>query len=286
MDENRLPTTVALVGPGRAGMALALAIRQLGVQVAGVAGRSIDADSTRQAAMLLDAPAVEVAAVGRRAELVIVATPDSAIGTTAVRLAASVEPGALVIHLSGAHGLAVFDAMTLTRPDVLVGALHPLQALPNAHDGASRLGGSWCAVTGPPLVTRLAIALEMAPFVITDDVRAAYHATACIASNHLVALLAQVERLAAATGVPSEAFLPLVRATVDHVERLGAAGALTGPVARGDVATVVSHLEALPDEERPAYRALAERSLALVPGDNPAMLAALREATMTRGAVT
>src|SRR5262249_56629412 len=84
--------------------------------------------------------------------------------------------------------------------------------------------------------------------------RVRYHAAACVASNHLVALLGQVERLAADAGVPFEAFLPLVRGTVGNIETIGPAAALTGPVARGEHETVARHLDALPEEDREPYR--------------------------------
>jgi predicted short-subunit dehydrogenase-like oxidoreductase (DUF2520 family) len=106
---------------------------------------------------------------------------------------------------------------------------------------------------------------------VPDDQRARYHAAATVASNHLVALLGQVARLAETTGVPPAAFLPLVRATVDNVEVLGATDALTGPVARGDVDTVVRHLDALPDGEGDAYRALATVAMRMSGRDDPAL---------------
>jgi predicted short-subunit dehydrogenase-like oxidoreductase (DUF2520 family) len=144
-----------------------------------------------------------------------------------------------------------------------VGSLHPLQSLPSGEVGCARLPGSWCAIEGPEAVERLACTLGMHPFRIAAADRVRYHATACVASNHLVALLGQVERLAVDLGVPAEAFAPLVRATVDNVTDMGAADALTGPVARGDVGTVAAHLEALPADERAAYRALADAALRL-----------------------
>jgi predicted short-subunit dehydrogenase-like oxidoreductase (DUF2520 family) len=100
---------------------------------------------------------------------------------------------------------------------------------------------------------------------VDDDHRPAYHAAAAIASNHLVALLGQVERVAAAAGVPLDAFLDLVRGSVDNVAALGPAAALTGPVARGDWDTVARHLAALPQEERPAYEAMAALAARLRP---------------------
>jgi predicted short-subunit dehydrogenase-like oxidoreductase (DUF2520 family) len=91
-----------------------------------------------------------------------------------------------------------------------------------------------------------------------------------VASNHLVALLGQVERLAADAGVPFDAFLPLVRATLDNVDELGPARALTGPVARGDRGTIARHLDALDEDEVDAYLALA-REAARLAGVEPAV---------------
>jgi predicted short-subunit dehydrogenase-like oxidoreductase (DUF2520 family) len=92
---------------------------------------------------------------------------------------------------------------------------------------------------------------------VADADRPLYHAAAVVASNHIVVLLAQVERLAGAAGVPMEAYLDLLRATVENVGEVGAVAALTGPAARGDTATILRHLEALPEAERPLYEALA-----------------------------
>ncbi len=104
---------------------------------------------------------------------------------------------------------------------------------------------------------------------VADADRARYHAAACIAANHLVALLGQVERVATPIGVPLEAYLALAQASFDDVGRRGPAAALTGPVARRDWDTVARHVAALPADERPAYLALARAAHRLVaePGE-------------------
>lgn len=260
MDATSPSQAFALVGPGRAGSAVALALAARGWRAVAVAGRTVEAASTRAVAARLGAPAVEVADAGRDADLVIVATPDTAIADAATTLAPQLRRGALVVHLSGASTLHELDGVVLDRPDVEVGSLHPLQSLPAGETGADRLAGSWCAVEGSAGVERLAITLGMRPFRLDPAERARYHAAACIASNHLIALLGQVERLAASTGVPFEAFLPLVRASIENVADLGPAGALTGPVARGDHDTVARHVDALPLEERDTYLALVREA--------------------------
>jgi predicted short-subunit dehydrogenase-like oxidoreductase (DUF2520 family) len=268
VDATSPPRAFALVGPGRAGTAVALALAGRGWRPVAVAGRTVDAASTQEAAARLGARAVDVADAGRDVDLVVVAAPDSAIADAASALAPSLRRSALVIHLSGASTLHELDGVLLSRPDVEVGSLHPLQSLPSGDTGRHRLADSWCAVDGSPGVERLALSLGMRPFRIDPADRVRYHATACVASNHLVALLGQVERLAASAGVPFEAFLPLVRGTVENVAELGPATALTGPVARGEHETVARHVDALPAEERDAYRALVREARRLAGRDS------------------
>ncbi len=260
---------IALVGPGRAGGALCLALARQGDRVVSVAGRTSDDLSTRAVAERFDAAGVDAAAPGAGADLVVLAPPDRVLAEVAGTIAPGLEPGTIVVHLSGAHGLGVLAAATEERPGVTAGALHPLQTLPSIETGADRLAGSWAAVAGGSAVAAIATDLGMHPFEVTDERRAGYHAAACVASNHLVALLGQVDRLAAFVGVPREAFEPLVRASVEHAFALGPARALTGPVARGDAATVAAHLAAIPDEERRAYRAMADAARVLAARDDP-----------------
>jgi predicted short-subunit dehydrogenase-like oxidoreductase (DUF2520 family) len=204
-----------------------------------------------------------VSAAGRGAAIVVIATPDRAIEQAALTVEPSVEPGALVIHLAGSRGLDVLAPLRAKRPGVRIGALHPLQSFPSATAGLERLPGAWAAVAGDDEVAELARAMGMRPFLLPDDQRTRYHAAAVVASNHLVALLGQVERLAATCGVPFEAFQPLVEASVENAFGIGPAGALTGPVARGDLGTVEQHLAALDPGERDAYRALAREAARL-----------------------
>jgi len=144
----------------------------------------------------------------------------------------------------------------------------------DAARGAAALRGAWFAVAGEPIALEVVEALDGHAVEVPDDRRAAYHAAAVIASNHLVALLGQVERLAADLDLPLEAFLALVRGTVDNVAASGAAAALTGPVARGDWATLRRHLAALAPEERASYVALASAAARLAGWDDDTLSAA------------
>jgi predicted short-subunit dehydrogenase-like oxidoreductase (DUF2520 family) len=261
MDDSQ--RTLALVGPGRAGSTIALALTAHGWRVTGVAGRAPDAASTVATAACLDAPPTLVSQIGNGARVVIIATPDAAIEPVATACASSLEPDALVLHLAGSRGLDVFGALLDARPDVRLGALHPLQSFPSTSAGLERLPGSYAAIAGDPEVEALAQQLELRPFRVSDAMRAQYHAAAVVASNHVVALLGQVERMASAAGVPFDAFAPLVLASVENAFNLRPARALTGPVARGELATVRAHLENLDPGERDAYRALAREAARL-----------------------
>ncbi len=234
--------SLRVIGPGRAGRSLAAGLAASGWRVDGVLGR---ADDVRPAA--------------RGVDLLVIATPDGAVAG----VAGQVEPdgGCVVAHLSGSLALDVL------APHPRRASLHPLRAVPTPD---TSLRGAWFAVAGDPLASRAVADLGGRAVSVADPDRARYHAAAVIASNHLVALLGQVERVAAGAGVPLGAFFELVRGTVDNVERLGPAAALTGPVARGDWATVEAHLDALAPEERGAYGAMVTLAERLVDERNAA----------------
>lgn len=237
--------TVRIIGPGRAGSALALAL--------GGAGWEVDAPVRR-------GDDLSTAAIG--VDLLMIATPDSAVAEVAAAVIPA--PGTVIAHMAGSLGLDVLGAHPHRA------SLHPLVSIPRPDIGARRLReGAWFAISanGPGadrLIRQVVDDLYGQVVEVPDEQRTAYHAAACIASNHLVALLAQAERVAANAGVPLAAFLDLVRGTVDNVETMGTRAALTGPVARGDIATLDRHLAVLNPDEVPAYQAMVEQARRLV----------------------
>jgi predicted short-subunit dehydrogenase-like oxidoreductase (DUF2520 family) len=204
---------------------------------------------------------------------VVIGTPDDAIEPTveALAAAAAVGPGSWVTHLSGALGLDALKAARDAGARIL--AIHPLQSFPDVDSALTRLPGSTIAVTaegddGYLLGERLADELLAVPFRLADELRPLYHAAAVFASNYLVIASAIAESLFAAAGVPdpAQAMAPLQRATLEHVERLGPARALTGPAVRGDAGTIRRNLEALERHAPgvvPAYVAMARATLDL-----------------------
>jgi predicted short-subunit dehydrogenase-like oxidoreductase (DUF2520 family) len=235
-------TRVRIIGPGRAGGSLAGALADAGWEVLPPLGRGDDVG-----------PAAE------GVDLVVVATPDAVVAD----VAAAVRPRAetVVAHLSGSLGLAPLSGHRRAA------VVHPLVALPDAGRGAARLHGAWFGLSaeGDPIGAAVVGALEGRAVTVAEGDWARYHAAAVIAANHLVALLGQVERVASSIGAPLEAYLDLARGSLQDVADLGPAAALTGPVRRGDTATVAAHLAALPEDERAAYEALAAEAARLCP---------------------
>lgn len=218
---------IAVVGAGRLGTALAAAMRVAGFQVDGPLCRG-------------EAPSPGVG-------VVLLCVPDDAISEAAEAIA----PGPLVGHCSGASTLEPLG-------DHRGFSLHPLMTVPAG--GSTNFAGVPCAVAGNPVAGTLAHRLGMRPIEVADDDRAAYHAAASIASNFLVTLEDAAERVGATAGLRREDLLPLVRATVENWGRLGPE-ALTGPIARGDAATIAKHRGALLERAPallPLYDALAE----------------------------
>jgi len=227
-----------VVGPGRAGLSFAGALTASGWRCVRTLGRH---DDLRSAAADCD--------------VVLVTVPDDRIAAVALAIA----PGrAVLVHASGAKGLDVL------KPHPLRASVHPLMSLPDPATGADKLRrGGVFAVAGDPVAERIVNALGGRPVTVDDDHRALYHATAAVAANHLVALCAQVERLAAQAGVPLAPYWDLMETTLENVRRSGAIPSLTGPAARGDTSTISLHLEALPTDERTLYLALANEAARL-----------------------
>jgi len=241
---------VAVVGAGRLGTAVAVALRRARHRIVGVAGRA--ETHGRAHAHLPDVPVGEPAVVATEADLVIVGTPDDLVEPTVCALAdaGAVGSGSWVAHLSGALGLDVLEAARSAGARVL--AIHPLQTFPDVASAIDGLPGCAIAVTaddeeGYGLGERLAVDLGGVSFRLADEMRPLYHAAAVFASNYLIAASAIGESLFELAGVPDAAgaMAPLQRASLDHVERLGAVGALTGPAVRGDVGTLERNLDAL-----------------------------------------
>jgi predicted short-subunit dehydrogenase-like oxidoreductase (DUF2520 family) len=256
--------TVGVIGVGRVGSALGVALSRAGHEVVAVSGVS-EASRQRAADRLPGALVAEPHEVLSRAELVLLAVPDDALPGLVAGLAATGAElaGRLLVHPSGRYGTSVLAPAT--RLGALPLALHPVMTFTGRPDDADRLDGVSFGVTAPPELRLVAEALviEMGgePVFIAEENRALYHAALASAANHLVALVAEAADLLRAAGAanPGRMLGPLLSAALDNALRLGDAG-LTGPVARGDTDTVARHLEVLgaaSPQALAAYRELA-----------------------------
>lgn len=210
----------------------------------GRAGGAVRARLSERDVRVTDGRVPDVAA-----DLVLLCVPDTAIA----EVARSVPPGPWVAHVSGATSLAALD------PHPQRFSVHPLQTL-TRELGPEQLDGAWGAISaetddGLARARWLAERLGLRPFKVTDADRPLYHAAAVIGGNFLVTLHRVATRLLEEAGAPSEAIVPLMARTIEN------GFDLTGPIARGDWATVEAHLAVLEDRAPdlvPLYRALVE----------------------------
>ena len=203
--------------------------------------------------------------------VIILAVRDDALRPLAGALAAASAIGSeqVVLHLSGVHGQEALGPLVGSR--AALGSLHPLQTISEPERAAERLKGAWAAVEGMPRAVaaaeRLAQDVGLRPFRIASQAKPMYHAGAVFASNYFVVVEAVAQRLLRHAGLTDaeawQALRPLVEGTLENLGRLGPVGALTGPVARGDEATIRRHVEALTRDDATLYRVLGRAALEL-----------------------
>jgi len=258
---------VGVLGAGRVGSTVGAALARAGHEIVGATGVS-DASRRRAERLLPGVPLRPADEVVADAELVLVAVPDDVLRQLIAGLAAADawRAGQLVAHTSGAQGIGVLDPAAARG--VLALALHPVMTFAGRPEDLDRLAGAAWGVTAAdelrPVAESLVLEMGGEPVWVPEPARALYHASLTIASNHLVTLVNDALGLLSNAGVADAERLtaPLLSASLDNVLRLGDA-ALTGPVSRGDAATVTAHVttlrQAAPDV-LPAYVAMARRT--------------------------
>jgi len=204
-------------------------------------------------------------------DVVILTVKDDAITPLATSLAKAraISERHVVLHLSGVQGQEALGPLVTTR--AALGSFHPLQTIVEPELTPERLKGAWAAVEGMPRALetgeQIARDLGMRPFRIATKSKAIYHAGAVFASNYLVVVEAIAQRLLRHAGLSDAdawaALRPLVEGTFDNLSRHEPREALTGPVVRGDMATITRHLESLAVDDAKLYRALGRAALEL-----------------------
>ncbi len=253
------------VGPGRAGLALGYALWQAeAVERITYCGRRPDPPAHPLFIQGLARYVFGLEPPEEGTTAVILSVPDEVLPGIAMMVASQGEApgGCAAFHMSGALGTDPLEP--LVERGYGVGTLHPLQALADPILGAEQLRGIYFAISGEPdaltVARRILHGLGSRGLTIPVQRRPIYHAAAVFASNYLSGLIGAAARLMSQAGVPEEealrAILPLARGSLENLDRLGPARALTGPLSRGDVETVRLHLRVLEPRERSLYAAL------------------------------
>lgn len=273
---------ISLIGVGAVGSALAVALDARGAQIVALASRHPDRARLVAKALSSHPPVTSPERALAGADLVLLAVPDDAIAEVAASL--PWRAGQAAIHLSGARGLDALD--TVTARGAQVAAIHPLMtfpagvAVPSPSEQLARMAGCvWALEASAPALAAtletLIASLGGSVVRLRAEDRVPYHIAAVLSSNYVTTLLAAATRLwepfTGESADPLVALLPLLRASVANIERVGLPDALSGPIARGDTGTIARHLawlEAHAAEPgvadlRAAYIALARLAIPL-----------------------
>jgi predicted short-subunit dehydrogenase-like oxidoreductase (DUF2520 family) len=281
--------SVAVVGAGRLGTALARALDACGYEVRALVSRK-GAHARRAAeragvgALALGAGELErLPAAG----LLFITTPDDVIEETAGRLASlSALKSRVALHASGALSSEVLAP--LRARGLAVGSMHPLASVSDAAAGAEGLRRAFYCVEGDARATRAArrVVRDLGgeTFTISPDDKALYHAAAVMSAGHVVALfdvaVDTLKRCGLSDSRARKILLPLLRSVADNLAHHAPARALTGSFARADVQTVRKHLRALAELEDSdalaVYELLGEHSLTLAQSADPALVEVIR----------
>jgi len=268
---GRTRPTLAFIGAGRAGSALAQALAEAGHHVVAVHSRT-PAHAARLAASTGAAVASTAVAAMRSADITFATVPDAEIGRVAATVAATgmALPGRSLVHCSATRGPEALAAVSVSTASI--GAFHPLQALAGASSATLLRGSSFVVEAPEPLrTTLLALVADLGGHALDlpSGGRALYHAAAVLAGNAPLVLLARATSLLEEAGVDRaeahRALVALLAGAARNSADGGAAAALTGPVVRGDASTVARHLDVLTADPntRELYRRLSLEALSL-----------------------
>jgi len=258
---------VAIIGAGRVGRGLGRRLAQLGWPIGAVVTRSPATARAAVRAIGAGTPHSSLTLQTFAADIILLTTPDDALESVAAALAkigGQECRGKIVLHTSGALDRRALSP--LARRGAFTGSIHPLQTFSGR--GVPELDGVVCAIEGDPpalrAARRMALAFGGVPVSLDGKTKPAYHAAGAMVAGHALALVEAATRMLMAVGFTrrqaARALLSLMRQMLVNFERLGPRAAWTGPLSRGDYATIARHREALkpfPREYIAAYAALA-----------------------------
>ena len=260
--------TIALIGPGRVGSAVTKKLFDTGYQLTTIVSRNHQ--RAIEACRFMGCPADLASddfASATSADVILIAVPDDQIKSVTLRVQSGCESRKTpsLLHFSGLHPAAIMQNPSV--PTTLL-SLHPLLPFASREKGYNSLDQCPCAIEsetpqGIHLGEELAAAIGGIPFTIAADKKTLYHAAACISSNYLVTLIAMARQLFITCGIEEKQatslLIPLMQTALTNTEEIGVEQGLTGPIVRGDIGTIASHLQQLEQqapEMKEIYRQL------------------------------
>ncbi|MDD2585696.1 MAG: DUF2520 domain-containing protein [Syntrophomonadaceae bacterium] len=243
---------IGIIGAGVVGTAVGVVLSRKGYEITGV--HDIESESTKQLVERIGCKAyASPQEVSHSADILFITTCDTAIEDVVNNLADSSDfsLGQIIVHMSGAQSSEILDRAK--EFGAIVASVHPLQSFASVDQAIENLPGSVFSIEGDKDAYEVAVCivetLQGEYFFIDRKAKPLYHAGACVVSNYLVTLIDFGVRFLESTGIPREsavkALMPLINGTVNNVEKIGIPKALTGPIARGDLGTILKHLTCL-----------------------------------------
>jgi predicted short-subunit dehydrogenase-like oxidoreductase (DUF2520 family) len=277
MSVEKTKATVSIIGAGRLGTALAMALTEAGYQILGLVAKRIN--SAEAAAEKVGSSPLALSADELHrlppSQIVLITTPDDVLPDIVRELGALrvLPEGSVVLHTSGALSSKLLSA--LADAGQHTGSLHPLVSVSQAREGAASFRGSFFCIEGDETARETAAAIVSdlggETFSIDSEKKALYHAAAVTTAGHVIALFDVATEMLTQCGLDLVAarkvLTPLIKSAVKNLEQASPEEALTGTFSRGDLATVIEHLKALGQTDletaKLVYRILGLQSLVL-----------------------
>jgi predicted short-subunit dehydrogenase-like oxidoreductase (DUF2520 family) len=261
-----MPRTISIIGAGRVGQTIAKRLHKLGWRIGAVVTRSRGSAHAAVSAIGAGTPHASLTPEALNADVILLSVPDDVLENVAQKLAkiGNAALTKIILHTSGALDHRVLAP--LARRGASTGSMHPMQTFSGRN--APRLEGVIFSIEGAPAARataqKIARSLGGTPVIISANDKPAYHASGTIVAGHALSLVESATQTLMKIGFTrsraNQALLPLIRQMLDNYELLGPHAAWTGPLSRGDYATISKHAKALrrfPREFQDAYRALA-----------------------------